>query len=260
MPILEDLKRTTEHLTGWHRPEPAQLDKLVRTSKAAAYSFLDDGLIPNNRWPVIIYRGAVRFPRALDPAAVIEDIFERNGWGDSWRDGIYDYLHYHSRIHEVLGVARGSARVRLGGEKGRTFKIAAGDILILPAGTGHQSLKASKNFLVVGAYPSNGTYDECLPARAQHAAGAKPVKKVGLPRKDPVFGAGVHSSDTGKPRANRGPLGLHKKLRALEISCGPLARGKPRINSWAGWNRLNACVFIAADYLTAAGARTRSRG
>lgn len=190
MPFLEDIKKITEHLTGWQRPEPAQLDKLVRKSKAATYLFKDDGLIPNNRWPVIIYRRALRLPRDVDPAAIVEDIFERNGWRDSWRDGIYDYLHYHSRIHEVLGVARGSAQVRLGGEKGRTFRIAAGDILILPAGTGHQSLKASKTFLVVGAYPSKGTYDECLPARAQHKAKAKLVKKVGLPRKDPVFGAG----------------------------------------------------------------------
>ena len=145
MPLLEDLKKTTEHLTGWHRPKSAELDKLVRKSKANTYTFGDDGLIPNNpRWPVIIYRRAVRFPRDLDPAAVIEDIFERNGWRDSWRDGIYDYLHYHSRIHEALGVARGSAQVRLGGDKGRTFKIGAGDVLILPAGTGHQSLKAGK--------------------------------------------------------------------------------------------------------------------
>jgi len=190
MPLLEDIKKTTEHLTGWHRPEPAQLDKLVRKAKANTYSFTDDGRIPNNpRWPVIIYRHAVRFPRDLDPAAVIEDIFARNGWRDSWRDGIYDYLHYHSRTHEVLGVARGSAQVRLGGDKGRTFKIAAGDVLVLPAGTGHQSIKAGKNFLVVGAYPPNGTYDECLPDPKEHAVGARRVKKVGLPRKDPLFGA-----------------------------------------------------------------------
>ena len=31
---------------------------------------------------------------------VIEDLFEANGWGDTWRDGIYDYVHYYSRIHE----------------------------------------------------------------------------------------------------------------------------------------------------------------
>ena len=42
---------------------------------------------------------------------MIEDLFEANGWGDTWRDGIYDYVHYHSQIHEVLGIARGKGRV-----------------------------------------------------------------------------------------------------------------------------------------------------
>jgi uncharacterized protein YjlB len=189
MPILEDLKKTAERLTGWQRPSPSQVAKLPRTPKANTYRFRDDGLIPNHpRWPVIIYRRAVRFPHALDPAALMEDIFERNDWGDSWRSDIYDYLHYHSRIHEVLGVVRGSAKVRLGGDKGRTFKIAAGDIVILPAGTGHQSLKASKSFMVVGAYPPNGTYDECLPNRQQHGLGVRRVRKVARPRKDPLLG------------------------------------------------------------------------
>jgi hypothetical protein len=35
--------------------------------------------------------------------------------GNSWRDGVYDYVHYHSRIHEVLGIARGTGKVQLGG-------------------------------------------------------------------------------------------------------------------------------------------------
>ena len=55
MPLLEDIKKTTEHLTGWQRPERSRLDKLIRKSKAKTYMFGDDGLIPNNpRWPVII--------------------------------------------------------------------------------------------------------------------------------------------------------------------------------------------------------------
>ena len=68
------------------------------------FRFRDDGKIPNHpRWPVIVYWNAVQLPRTLDPAAIMEDLFECNGWGDMWRDGIYDYLHYHSRIHEALG-------------------------------------------------------------------------------------------------------------------------------------------------------------
>ena len=60
----------------------------------------------------------MRFPASLDPAAVLEDLFENNGWGNSWRDGIYDYVHYHSRIHEVLGIAGGAGKVQFGGKRG----------------------------------------------------------------------------------------------------------------------------------------------
>jgi uncharacterized protein YjlB len=70
-----------------------------------------------SRWPLIVYKRAVRLPECLDPAAVFEELFESRGWGSSWRDGIYDYAHYHSRTHEVLGIARGSGRVRFGGKK-----------------------------------------------------------------------------------------------------------------------------------------------
>jgi uncharacterized protein YjlB len=106
-----------------------------------------------------------------------------------WRGEIYDYLHYHSRIHEVLGIARGSATVRIGGNKGRTLKVKAGDVLIIPAGTGHQSLKASPTFLAVGAYPPRGTYDECAPTKEDHDRALKTVPKVARPRTDPVCGS-----------------------------------------------------------------------
>ncbi len=126
----------------------------------------DDGVIPNNaQWPLVLYRGAVSLPGKLDPAAIMEDLFDRNGWGDSWRDGIYDCVYYHSRIHEVLGIAKGSAKVLFGGNKGKTVQLKAGDVAILPAGTGHQCLGASSDFLVVGAYPPSGTYDECTKAK-----------------------------------------------------------------------------------------------
>jgi uncharacterized protein YjlB len=58
---------------------------------------------------LLVYKSAVRLPETLDPAAVFEELFESNGWGDSWRDGIYDRVHYHSRIQEVLGISRVAA-------------------------------------------------------------------------------------------------------------------------------------------------------
>ena len=135
----------------------------------------------------VIYRGAVRFTKKLDPAAMFEELFESDGWDDSWRNGIYDYVHYHSRIHEVLGIARGVGNVQFGGHLGRTLKLKAGDVAVLPAGTGHQCLSASKDFLVIGAYPPSGKYDECTTSE-DHERALSTIPKVGRPRKDPVYG------------------------------------------------------------------------
>jgi uncharacterized protein YjlB len=112
MPAVETAKKIAEKLTGWARPAQDALGTLVRERKAHTFRFKDDGIIPNHpRWPLILYRGAVRLDDRFDPAAVFEELFERNGWGDSWRDGIYNYVHYHSRIHEALGIARGQGKV-----------------------------------------------------------------------------------------------------------------------------------------------------
>jgi uncharacterized protein YjlB len=115
-------------------------------------------------------------------------LFERNGWAATWRNGIYDYAHYHSCIHEVLGIARGHAKVRFGGAKGRALELKAGDMVILPAGAGHERLSASKDLLVIGAYPPFGTYDECRSSVKEHDRARTTIPKVALPRKDPVYG------------------------------------------------------------------------
>lgn len=115
MPAVETLKKITEKATGWARPKQDDLNRLLRARKPQTFRLKDDGIIPNHpRWPLVIYRSAIRLDDAFDPAAVFEELFERNGWGDSWRNGIYDYVHYHSRIHEVLGIARGQGKVQFG--------------------------------------------------------------------------------------------------------------------------------------------------
>lgn len=189
MSILQSMKKAAEQVTGVARPDRRQAADLVRSRKPNEFRFRDDGLVPNHpSWPLVIYRSVVRLPQDFDPAAVMEELFGANGWRDSWRDGIYDYVHYHSRIHEVLGVARGTANVQFGGKKGRTLALKAGDVAVLPAGTGHQRISASGDFLVVGAYPASGTYDECTTA-ADHAKAVVTIPRVGRPRKDPVYGS-----------------------------------------------------------------------
>jgi len=189
MAILEDVKKLAEQTTGIGRPKPRDLPGLVRARKPGTFRFRDDGSIPNHpRWPLVRYPGAVRIAKSLDPAAIFEALFEQNGWSDAWRNGVYDYLHYHSGIHEVMGVARGSAAVQFGGRHGRKLKLKAGDVIILPAGTGHQCYSASEDFLVVGAYPATGKYDLCRTSPKEHERALNTVPKVPPPRRDPVYG------------------------------------------------------------------------
>ena len=189
MTALETIKAFAEKATGIARPKRDELRSLIRTRKGVTLRFRDDGIVPNHpRWPLIVYRSAIRLREDLDPAAILEDVFRTNGWGRSWRDGIYDYVHYHSRIHEVLGVARGTVTVEFGGSRGRKLSLKPGDVAVLPAGTGHRCVTATHDLLVVGAYPPSGTYDECTTSE-DHRQALKTVGRVPRPRRDPVYGA-----------------------------------------------------------------------
>src|SRR6266567_9443819 len=152
-----------------------------------AIVFEDDGLVPNNIRPFLVYQGAVKLDPKR-PEETIEHLFGANGWGATWRNGVYDYLHYHATVHEVLGVARGNAVVRFGGDNGTELAIAAGDVAILPAGTGHQCLSSSADFSVVGAYPPGPQMQVTRPTPENHARALKTIPQVKLPKTDPVMG------------------------------------------------------------------------
>jgi uncharacterized protein YjlB len=206
MALIEQIKKVVETATGIARPGRDELAALVKPRAPRLHRFADDGKTPNNpEFPLVIYRDAVRRPRAFDPAAIYEALFAANGWKDSWRDGIYRFLHFHTRTHEVLGIARGKARVQFGGDKGRTLTVEAGDVIVLPAGTGHRRLSASDDLLVVGAYPPGGRYDEPRPGEVAHGTARKRIAAVRRPARDPVYGReGPLTEVWGKRRPARG--------------------------------------------------------
>jgi uncharacterized protein YjlB len=153
------------------------------------HKFADDGRIPNNPdLPLVLYRGGIDLTGSPNPEDVVEKTFAANGWGDMWRNGIYPYPHYHSMIHEAMAIARGRAKVRFGGEKGREIDLLPGDVVVLPAGTGHQCLTQTPTLVVIGAYPPTGEYNLCRGSKSEHTKALEVITKVPAPATDPVFG------------------------------------------------------------------------
>jgi uncharacterized protein YjlB len=149
--------------------------------------FADDGRFPNSRLPLLLYRNAIAADEASPEA--MEALFAAGGWPPAWRSNVFTYHHYHSTAHEVLGVASGSARLMLGGPQGREFDVAAGDVIVIPAGVVHRRLLSSPGFLVVGGYPPGQHWDLLQGESGERPAADRNIAAVPLPKTDPVAGA-----------------------------------------------------------------------
>ena len=154
--------------------------------------FKPNGRVPNSRFPVLLYRGAVTSDAGVDLADAIEETFRRHDWLNNWRElGVYDYDHFHSTTHEALGMARGQITLRLGGEGGTVVVLTAGDVLVLPAGTSHTRLEHSSDSWMVGGYPEGRDWDLIRDEEVTEAEARSAVKRIGslpIPARDPVTG------------------------------------------------------------------------
>jgi uncharacterized protein YjlB len=137
--------------------------------------------------PLIVYRGVLSAEGEV-AAELYEQLFTRNGWSGGWRDGIYPYHHFHANQHEVLGIARGRASVRFGGQKGALVAVRAGDVVVVPAGVSHCRERGSEDLLVVGAYPGGKAPDIHRGTPGDKPEVREKIGKAGLPPADPVFG------------------------------------------------------------------------
>ena len=142
--------------------------------------------VPNNPdLPVLHYREGLQQVGALAPEDA-EAVLGRNGWPARWRDGIFSYHHYHSTAHEVLSVLDGRAGVVLGGPDGREVELETGDVVVLPAGTGHCLVEADAGFEIIGAYPAGQDWDICRAAPDE--AMLRRIAHVPFPASDPLEG------------------------------------------------------------------------
>ncbi|WP_299815549.1 cupin domain-containing protein [uncultured Jannaschia sp.] len=151
--------------------------------------FVDDGTVPNNpALPAILMRGALG--GGADPQAVTA-LLEANGWTGTWVWQVFPYHHYHPNAHEVLAVATGEATLMLGGPGGERVEVAAGDVIMLPPGTGHCQVVASGNFRICGAYPPGQSDYETVRADAPADDTMRDrIAAVPRPGTDPVWGDG----------------------------------------------------------------------
>jgi uncharacterized protein YjlB len=158
--------------------------------KIAAHLLAADGSVPNHpRWPLLVYADVVAISGS-DPAKAFEELFTRNRWPAAWRDGVFPFHHYHSNSHEALGVYAGEVTVQFGGDAGVTLVAKPGDVIVLPAGTGHKRLASRGALGIVGAYPEGQQPDTCMPAMTSVSKSAAAIARVPLPACDPVYGVG----------------------------------------------------------------------
>jgi uncharacterized protein YjlB len=151
----------------------------------------DDGVFPNSPLFLLIYKTAFD-PEMKDAENIIRNTFEKNDWSNCWKDGIYDYAHYHSITHEVLGVFSGTASVQFGGGRGVTERLSAGDVVIIPAGVAHQCIIGEDKFKCVGAYPGGMDYDIKKGLKGERPEADENIARVPIPDTDPVYGAGSY--------------------------------------------------------------------
>ena len=147
--------------------------------------------IPNHpSFAILIYRDVAAATRGAEACRAC---FSEHGWRGSWVNGVFAFHHFHSTSHEVLGVVAGRATLELGGPQGQAFEVAAGDVLVLPAGTGHRRAAADREFSVVGAYPAGQEDYDLLRGDdpAEVARARERIAALPAPPGDPVGGEGV---------------------------------------------------------------------
>lgn len=133
--------------------------------------------VPNSPLPVLVYRSVLlSAPGRELSAETARATLEQNQWLQGGVFGHYPAHHYHSVTHECYAVFSGRSRFLLGkgpldsssdddgkgnssssassaSSEGIEVDLAAGDIIVQPAGVAHCCLRSSEDFAYIGVYP-----------------------------------------------------------------------------------------------------------
>jgi uncharacterized protein YjlB len=166
------------------------------------YIVKDNGTFPNSPLPIVVYRQAIELPYFF-AAKKMEELLAGNGWTNNWTQGIYTYHHYHSITHEALGIVKGKTNLLLGGENGLWLTVAAGDIIIIPAGVAHKNLGKEDDITCVGGYPEGREFDIHCGLPGERPQTDRNIAQVPIPDTDPLLGKGMGIVEIWKEKTER---------------------------------------------------------
>ena len=189
MYVKETAKSTLEQLTGIGRPSRREAGAHKR--KAWPSRFGDDGLVPTILGCPLFTIGAPWTSGALRIPPPYLNGSSRTTVGAEAGATVSTTTYTTILACTKCWGGERQARVRFGGDKGKTVHLKPGDVVILPAGKGHQALSASKDLVVVGAYPPQGKYEEYKGSLSKYERAVRMIPRVALPRNDPIYGRPV---------------------------------------------------------------------
>ncbi|KAL1887488.1 hypothetical protein Sste5346_010187 [Sporothrix stenoceras] len=147
---------------------------------------------PNNPYPVLVYRQCLPLPVSEEKATAF---LESHAWERKGAWGHIGQRHFHPNVHECYGVVKGDSTMLVGcgnddESGGQEIEVSVGDVIVLPAGTGHCNLQSTKDYFYVGVYPQGSPQwrNELGKGDVNHNEMRKYINAVPLPIEDPVNG------------------------------------------------------------------------
>lgn len=108
----------------------------------------------------------------------------------------HSFLVFFPTVHSTSpGVVKGESTLLVGcGQDdeggGQEIELSVGDVIVLPAGTGHCNLQSTKDYFFVGVYPQGSPMwrNELGKGAVDHNEMRESINDVPLPLEDPVNG------------------------------------------------------------------------